>query len=182
MRFRRYGIDLERLEAKHLEMVRQWRNLDSVRLRMQCQQEISPEMQTEWFKKLSIQNDWYFVAVQQELPFGLFHIKKVNWQKKIGEAGGFVGYPKLIGQIEPGMAILALMDFAFLDLCLDFLEAKYYPGHKDIALLNRQLGYEILGDEPDGFVRARVSTGNYFKVTEKLRKAAEQLRGGYESR
>jgi hypothetical protein len=177
MRFRRYGIDLEQLEAKHLEMVRQWRNHEAVRLRMQYRKEISPEAQSDWFKKLDTHNDWYFVAVQNELPFGLFHIKEINWQEKCGEAGGFVGKPELIGRIEPGIAILALMDFAFFILGLDFLKAKYYRGYKEIAVLNQQLGYEIFADEPDGLVRAQVSTARYLQATGKLRKAAERLTG-----
>jgi len=178
MRYQCYGIDLERLEAKHLEMVRQWRNHDSVRLRMRYRQEITPEMQTTWFRKLSSQNDWYFVATSKELPFGLFHVKEIDWQKKGGEAGGFVGYPALIGELETGLAILALMDFAFFNLQLAFLEAKYYSGYEEIVRLNQQLGYEIFAAAPDGFVRARVSTDHYLQATEKLRKAAARLGGG----
>lgn len=178
MRFHRYGIDLERLEAKHLEMVRRWRNHESVRLRMRYRQEITPEMQTDWFNKHSRENDWYFVAAHNELPFGLFHIKEIDWQKKSGEAGGFVGYPELIGGLETGLAILAMMDFGFSQLHLDFLEAKYYSGYEEIVRLNQQLGYEIFETAPDGFVRARVSSDYYLHATEKLRKVAERLGGG----
>lgn len=175
MKFLRYGIQLERLEARHLEMVRRWRNQDAVRLRMQYRGEISPEAQTEWFRKLDYHTDWYFVATQQASPFGLFHIKAINWEKKSGESGGFVGDPTLIGGIEPGLAILALMDFAFFILGIETLEAKYYPGYREIAMLNRQLGYEVFAVESDGFVRARVSADRYLQTAAQLRKAAERL-------
>lgn len=175
MQFYRYGICFERLEARYLEMIRQWRNQEAVRLRMQYREIISPEAQTAWFRKLDSHTEWYFVTLRHASPFGLFHIKAVNWEKKSGESGGFVGNPALIGGIEPGLAILALMDFAFFKLGLETLEAKYYPGYQEISMLNQQLGYEIFADESDGFVRAKVSVGRYLQTTEKLRQAAKRL-------
>ncbi|HEX3251661.1 MAG TPA: hypothetical protein VHS05_19655 [Pyrinomonadaceae bacterium] len=177
MRFYRYGIDLERLEAKHLEMVRLWRNQKAVRLRMRYQEEISVASQADWFKKLDTHNDWYFVAIQNEKPFGLFHIKEVDWSRRSGEAGGFVGNPELIGATESGLGILALMDFAFLVLDLDLLEASYRRSYPEIVLLNRQLGYEIFADGPDDFVRARVSAVGYLRATEKMRQTAARIHG-----
>jgi hypothetical protein len=177
MRFHRYGIDLERLELKHLEMVRLWRNQNEVRLRMRYQEEISAASQAEWFEKLDTHNDWYFVAIQNEKPFGLFHIKDIDWSRRVGEAGGFVGNPELIGATESGLGILALMDFAFLVLDLDRLEASYRRSYPEIVLLNQQLGYEIFADGPDDFVRARVSAADYLRATEKLRDTAARIRG-----
>jgi len=177
MRFHRYGIDLKRLEPKHLEMVRQWRNHDAVRLRMRYQKEISPAAQADWFKKLDTHNDWYFVTEQNETPFGLFYIKEVDWTRRGGEAGGFVSNTKLIGGIEAGIGILALMDFAFFILGLDFLQANYHRGHSQIVLLNRQLGYEVFAEGPDDFLTARVSAAGYLQAAEKLRRAALRIRG-----
>src|SRR5215204_3822560 len=135
MRFHRYSIDLERLEAKHLEMVRLWRNQKAVRLRMRYQKEISTASQANWFKKLDTHNDWYFVAIQNEKPFGVFHVKEIDWTRKAGEAGGFVGNPDLMGAAESGLGILALMDFAFFVLGLDLLEASYRRGYPEIVLI-----------------------------------------------
>jgi hypothetical protein len=177
MRFLRYGIEFTRLEAQHLEMVRQWRNHESVRPRMRYREVISPQAQLAWFNNLHENNDWYFVVFRRAFPFGLFHIKAVNWEAKCGEAGGFVGSPDRIGRLEPGIAILGLMDFAFFILDLDFLEAAYSREYGEIALLNRQLGYEVVNDEPDGFVRARVSIERYLASTVRLRKAAESVGG-----
>jgi hypothetical protein len=177
MRFHRYGLDLERLEAKHLEMVRKWRNDDAVRLRMRYQKEITPAAQAGWFKKLDKHNDWYFVAAQNEMQFGLFHIKDVDWARRVGEAGGFVSNPELIGAMEAGMGILALMDFAFFMLGLDFLEASYHREDGEIVRLNRQLGYEVFAAGPDDFIRARVSAAGYLRAAEKLRRVAAKLRG-----
>jgi RimJ/RimL family protein N-acetyltransferase len=175
MKFIRYGIALERLQTKHLELVRGWRNDDSVRLRMQYQETITPEAQTEWFNKLDDECDWYFIAFRKEIPFGLFHIKWINWQTKTGEAGGFVGDSTLIGGVEPALAILALMDFAFFSLHLSYLEAKYHSRYEAITALNRQLGYEVIAQGEDGFVRTHVGAERYLEAAESFRKAAERL-------
>lgn len=177
MRFHRYGIGLERLEAKHLEIVRLWRNQKTVRLRMRYQKEISTAEQVDWFKKLDTHNDWYFVAIQNEKPFGVFHVKEIDWRRNAGEAGGFVGHPELMGATESGLGILALMDFAFFVLGLDLLEASYRRSYLEIVLINRQLGYEVFAEGPDDFVRARVSADGYLRATDKLRRTAARIHG-----
>jgi len=177
MRFLRYGIELQRLEARHLEMVRQWRNHESVRLRMRYQEEITPAAQVEWFKGLDPYNDWYFVGEHKQRPFGLFQVKQIDWSRKVGEAGGFVSDAELIGGIEPGLGILALMDFAFLVLGLESLEASYHPDHREIVRLNSQLGYEIFATCSDNYVRARVTAAGYLSAAAKLRQVAAQTQG-----
>jgi hypothetical protein len=177
MRYLRYGIELERLETKHLDIVRQWRNQERVRLRMQYKEEISPGSQANWFNALDLHNDWYFVADAKQIPFGMFHVKEIDWLHKTGEAGGFVGNQGLIGGVEAGMAILALMDFAFFLLGLEFLEATYRCDCRDIEALNCQLGYEVFKSQSNGFVRARVSSARFLAVTKEPRRAAEQLWG-----
>jgi hypothetical protein len=177
MRFCRYGIELERLEAKHLEMVRQWRNHEAVRLRMRYRKEIKATAQVDWFNGLDPHNDWYFVANQRQQKFGLFHVKQIDWTTGVGEAGGFVSSAKLIGGMEAGLGILALMDFAFLILGLESLEASYHPDLREIVRLNTQLGYEVFATGNDNYVRARVSAVGYFSAAEKLRKIAEQTQG-----
>ena len=180
MRYLRYGIELERLETRHLDLVRQWRNQESVRLRMQYKEEISPAAQAKWFNTLDIHNDWYFVAVAKQITFGLFHVKKVRWERKTGEAGGFVGNPKWIGGVQAGMAILALMDFAFFKLGLELLEATYRPDCREIETLNLQLGYEVLQHQSNGFVRAQVNCERFLAATKEPRRAAEQVWGNEE--
>ena len=177
MIFNCYGIQLHRLEQADLHHVWQWRNCPFVREKMQYQKEISWEKQQNWFKSLSPVCDWYFIGFDGGSPLGVFHLKAIDWLAKTGEAGAFVSSPELLGRPEVGMAILALMDFAFLHLQLTSLEAKYHPDFISIANLNQQLGYEIFTTYDDGFVRARVNKEGYFQVAKKLRQAARTLKG-----
>lgn len=177
MRFERFGVALERLERRHLEIVRQWRNSDWVRPYMRYQQMVTPSDQYRWFEGLAPLGDWYFCAHVREAPVALFHVKAIDWNGGCGEPGGFVGSPGLIGRPEPAQATLALMDFAFLLLGLRSLEAQYRSALLPVVRFNQQLGYEIFREEPDGFVRARVTEERYFARAKAFRAAAAALHG-----
>ena len=178
MRFVRFGITLERLERTRLEVVRQWRNSDWVRPNMRYRAVVQPADQEPWFERLDPVNDWYFCALLEDLPFALFHVKDIEWTRSCGESGGFVGDPAFIGRPEPARATLALMDFAFLLLRLESLEAQYSPALPRVVRFNDQLGYEIFGVEADGFVRARVTADRYFSSAAAFRRAATARHGG----
>lgn len=177
MVFYKYGIHLERLEQRNLELVRQWRNNDFVRSRMIVKETISADAQVTWFAQLHQRNNWYFIASSNKSPIGVFHIKNINWEQRSGEAGAFVCHSKFIGQVVTGLAILALMDFGFFALGLDYLKAKYHPAFSAIVLLNNQLGYEVCMHHANGFVEARATIEQYLKSTVLLRKAAEKIQG-----
>jgi UDP-4-amino-4,6-dideoxy-N-acetyl-beta-L-altrosamine N-acetyltransferase len=171
MAFTRFGITLDRLEYRDLEMVRQWRNSDWVRPFMRFQEIVGPADQSRWFEGLDAARDWYFCARLDARPFGLFHVKAIDWVARMGEAGGFVGDPRLVGRPESACATLALMDFAFCVLELRALEAQYRISLRNVMRFNEQLGYEILHD--DGvFVRARVTGDGYFRAASAFRTAA----------
>lgn len=177
MRFVRFGVTLERLQHRRLELIRQWRNSDWVRPQMRFQEFILPADQLRWFRALDPRDNWYFVACTEDVPCGLFHIKDIDWTRGCGEAGGFVGDQGYIGRPEPAKAILAMMDFAFILLQLQSLQAHYHSGLHRIAQFNQQLGYEVIGEEADGFLRARVTAERYFERAAIFRKAALALHG-----
>jgi UDP-4-amino-4,6-dideoxy-N-acetyl-beta-L-altrosamine N-acetyltransferase len=180
MRFVRFGITLERLQPAHLELVRHWRNSDWVRPYMRYRTMIQPAAQKAWFENLDPERDWYFCTEVAGRPLALFHVKSIDWQRASGEAGGFVADPGFIGRPEPALATLALMDFAFLVLRLDSLEAQYSAALRRVVRFNQQLGYRVFRREPEGFVRAQVGAERYFKCAEAFRKAAALHGGGAE--
>ena len=177
MRFARFGITLERMQPHHIELVRQWRNKDFVLKGMRFRQHISRAAQIQWFEGLDLKANWYFVANSCGVPFAMFHIKDIDWVKRHGEAGGFVGDRGFVGRPEAARAILALMDFAFVVLQLTSLQAHYHPQLRRIALFNQQLGYQVDRLEPDGFACACVSADRYFNCAAAFRAAAQLQHG-----
>lgn len=178
MRFTRFGVTLERLERRQLESVRRWRNSEWVRPHMRHRAVVQPADQARWFDNLDPRCDWYFCAhVGDAAPFALLHVKAVDWTRKSGEAGGFVGSPDFIGRPEAAQATLALMDFAFLLLNLESLEAQYRVALRKIVRFNEQLGYQVFRHEPDDFLRAQVRADRYFACAQAFRQAAVSLHG-----
>ena len=177
MRFARFGVTLERLQRRHLELVRQWRNNDWLLPHMRYREFIRPEDQIRWFQALDLGNNWHFVAHIRNVPFALFHIKDIDWTKGNGESGGFVGDRGFIGRPEPACATLALMDFAFFILQLKSLQVHYKAQLQRVARFNEQLGYQIVRLEADGFSCASVTAERYLKCAAAFRKAAESLHG-----
>jgi hypothetical protein len=177
MRFARFGITLERLERRHIQTVRSWRNSAWVRPYMRRQELIEADDQVRWFAGLRPLHDWFFNAELNGSPFALFHVKAVDWERRCGEAGGFVGDRRFIGRPEPAQATLAVMDFAFLLLDLEALEAQYSRALPRVVRFNDQLGYQIFREESDGFVRARVSAARYFACAAGFRRAAAARHG-----
>ncbi len=176
MRYERFGISLERLAPAHLERVRGWRNHDWVRQRMRVREPIAAAAQTAWFAGLDPLRDWYFVADDGAGPFGLFHVKAIDWTRRCGEAGGFVGERSRLATPAAAAATLALMDFAFEVLALETLEAQYDAGVEALARFNTALGYQPLRQE-DGFVRVSVSAARHFACAAPARAAAARLHG-----
>jgi hypothetical protein len=177
MRFTRFGVTLERLERRHVQLVRRWRNSAWVRPFMRHQAFIHADEQWRWFERLDPRRDWYFVTHIRESPFALFYVKGVDWTRRCGEAGGFVGSRGAIGGPEPAQATLALMDFAFLVLRLQSLEAAYRVALPRVVRFNHQLGYRVVREGHDGFLRARVTAARYFSSAAAFRRAATALHG-----
>jgi|GEM_PF-2816123 len=177
MWFARFGVTLERLEHRHLETVRQWRNSPWVRPHMRYRSVVHPEQHRQWFAGLDAECDWYFTARVADEPFALFHVKAIDWAAACGESGAFVGDPGFIGRPEAGLATLALMDFAFCLLRLRSLEAQYSVELPRIVQFNKQLGYIVFREDADGFVRACATAERYFAGAATFRRAATTLHG-----
>src|ERR1700742_4498807 len=112
MRFRRFGITLDRLGAADLELIRNWRNSEWVQPYMHYREVIEYEQQKKWFQALDPERNYYFVARAWDRPSPCLNIKAIDWDLLCGESGAFIGDPAFIGRPEPAQATLALMDFA----------------------------------------------------------------------
>jgi len=176
MLYYRFGILMEKLQKKHIEQVRRWRNQEFIKVAMRFQDNIPQKDQIVWFNNLDPRTNWYFVAFRNGNPIGLFQIKNINWNKKNGESGGFVAHQKSIGSLDVGLSIMALMDFAFLVLELDKLYATYNFKFNQIVHLNQQLGFRA-EKSAGGFTTATVTRDRYFHRTDDFHRAAEKLRG-----
>lgn len=128
--FTTFGITFKPLSEANLEMVRIWRNSDDVRLFMQYQDIITVEQQQTWFQQLDQSTNYYFVTYQNEIPFGVFNIKDVDFNIGIGEPGVFLK-SRDIWETDCSMrGSIAILKFAFEILKLNTLKSHVLKSNK----------------------------------------------------
>jgi len=90
MKLSKYGIVLDRLRQEDIELVRSWRNSPMISQFMEFREQITPEMQKEWFKSVDNIENFYFVVVYQGKKIGLINSSNVQWATVSSEGGIFL--------------------------------------------------------------------------------------------
>lgn len=137
----KYGIRFERLSVDNIEQARQWRNSDDVRLFMQYQKIISPEQQLQWFHTINNENNYYFISYYNYIPFGVYNLKDIDYEKKSAEAGIFLISKDYWGLDWSTRGSFLLVDFAFNALGLETLTAHVLKSNHKAYQYNKQLGF-----------------------------------------
>ncbi len=138
-----FDVKLTPLSLNDIETVRNWRNSEHVRSKMIVNNEITPSEQKEWFNNLSSERDFYFIASFKDEKIGLFNIKNIDWNKREGEPGGFIGELKYINTYVPAMCFIALFNFAFYDLKLNLLKGQILISNLPSLDLTQKLGVKL---------------------------------------
>lgn len=142
MRITGNGITLRRIEKADLEQIRIWRNSESIRSQMEYQEVISPVMQEEWYRKVQLTSDYFFMILKNENPVGLIQLQNISPQNKNAESGLFIGDTKYWGSPVPFMASLPLLDFGFNFLGLHAITAKVRVNNSKALHYNMSLGFK----------------------------------------
>ncbi|HKK76952.1 MAG TPA: GNAT family N-acetyltransferase [Saprospiraceae bacterium] len=174
MQLRQYGLVLESLRPAYLELLREWRNAPDIRQHMEFQEYISPEMQSQWFKRIHTIENYYFVILVNDRPVGLIHLSSLNDQT--GQAGLFIGQPSYQASTVPIRASLCLLDFAFNHLKLGNVRAKVKRDNLKAIQYNSALGFKAwkATKHPD-FQWMRITKQEFERQTLPLKRAAALL-------
>lgn len=149
MRISNYGIELQSMTESDLEMVRIWRNRSDISEFMFFQEEITPERQHAWFQSLNTKKDVYLMIMHHGEKIGVINVKNINWWKRSGEAGIFIGDPAFRNTPVSMQAIFALMDAFFFDFRFKSLTATVKSNNENAIDFNQQLGYKIMSEVGD---------------------------------
>jgi RimJ/RimL family protein N-acetyltransferase len=137
----KYNIILELLNFESLETLRSWRNSSSVAQFMEYQNEISIEQQQLWFANIVSNKEYYFIIKKDEIPIGMIHVNKIDFELKSGEVGLFIGENKFLGTGIAFGASLNLLNFVFDELKLNTVFAKVNNANKNAVLYNTFIGF-----------------------------------------
>lgn len=132
-------IELRPLQVEHLELVRQWRNSESVSQFMEFQQTISEVEQKQWFEQLK--NALYFLIFQERQAVGVIHLKNITLQT--AESGLFIGEKTYLGTGIALHASIQLLDLAFYELKLHNVTAKVHYQNRVAIQYNQLFGFEL---------------------------------------
>ncbi len=144
MIFENYGMRFIRLAKEHLELVRYWRNHETITPYMENNTPITYEAQLEWFKKVNTNENLFFIAEYDNQCIGLISGKGFNEKKSIGEGGIFIWEQKWLNSFIPVKLSMALIEFSFIYCNFEQAFAKILNTNKRAIQFNKMLGYKLL--------------------------------------
>jgi UDP-4-amino-4,6-dideoxy-N-acetyl-beta-L-altrosamine N-acetyltransferase len=171
----KYGVVLERLQKKDIELVRQWRNDPEIVQHMEYQKYISSEDQKNWYDSLSKENDYYFLAKYEKKQIGLVNFKNWNKEKNNAEAGIFIGDKLFLNGLVPYAISFSLFDFGFETLMLKEVTAHILKTNHRAIRYNMSMGFQLQpGQENINNQLYMLDKERYYDQTEKYRKIVVQ--------
>jgi UDP-4-amino-4,6-dideoxy-N-acetyl-beta-L-altrosamine N-acetyltransferase len=168
--FLMFGINFIKLNESHLEMIRNWRNSEDVRVFMIHQKIISKEDQIKWFSQLDKRKNYYYVAYKNNIPFGLYNLKDVDFHRGVAEPGVFVGNKDFWGNGLAMRGSIAMGVLAFEVLNLEELKIQVLESNSKVLSYNLRMGYSIVDKNESGVLTLLLKRYNFFnnRTTSKL--------------
>lgn len=167
MIYENYGLRFIRLRAEHLELLRYWRNHNSIKQFMEYQENITSEMQKKWFT--SVQKDkssLYFLIEYDHNFIGMINGKNINFEKSTAEGGMFIWNLDFHNTEFPIRSILSFADFAFLFCKIEHCYINIMKDNKKAIELNKNFGYKLIeGQEEKENQRYVVSAKDFLEST-----------------
>lgn len=178
MRIGRYGIVLKKLERKHLELLRQWRNDPKISRHMFQQARITPAMQLRWFNTINNPQNFFFIIHVKNKPVGLINLSSVDYEKKTAFSGLFIYDDDCVGTDVPVRASLTLLDVFFLLFGIETVFAKVRSDNPVAHRYNTALGFVRSKKIEMGLgYECVLHKPAYLQVTAPLRNMAASLYG-----
>ena len=178
MKFFKYGITLERLKKEDIELVRQWRNSDPVRLNMKYQDIITPEQQQQWFNSINNLQFNYLMIYYQGEKIGLLNDKNIDWIARTSESGIFLGRTEFYSTFVPYLVSVAGIESTFYLMGWKKQYAHILRSNINAIKFNLQLGYQLCeGQDNIDHQRYEMTRISFEEKAGKIRKAVQSLGG-----
>jgi UDP-4-amino-4,6-dideoxy-N-acetyl-beta-L-altrosamine N-acetyltransferase len=178
MKFYKYGIILERLKEEDIELVRQWRNSDPVRLNMKYQGIITAEQQKQWFASVNNHQFNYLMIHYKGEKIGLLNDKNIDWEARSSESGIFLGRTEYYNSYVPYLVSVAGIETTFYVLGWNRQYAHILRSNTNAVRFNLQLGYRLCeGQENNDHQLYEMTRDSFEQKAGKIRKAVKSLAG-----
>jgi len=172
----KYGLRLERLREKDIELVRQKRNDREIARRMFYQKPISVEEQKQWFHTINTITDYYFLMHYKNEKVGLIHGNILSFENRIARGGLFIWDKKYQHSHLPVIASVCLTDITFLIMGMQKTLAEVRSDNKNALRYNLKLGYVIKEEQKDGHkLKLELTRKDYFERAAPIRKMVKRI-------
>jgi hypothetical protein len=178
MKFFKYGIILERLREEDIELVRQWRNSDPVRLNMNYREIITPESQKEWFNSVNNVRFNYMVIQYRGEKIGLLNDKNIDWDARTSESGIFLGRTEFYNTFVPYLVSVAGIESTFYLMGWEKQFAHILRSNINAIKFNLKLGYQLSeGQEGLEHQQYEMTRQSFEQKAGRIRKAVRSIAG-----
>ncbi|MDB9963944.1 GNAT family N-acetyltransferase [Vicingaceae bacterium] len=142
MIIRKYGLEIREVEREDLELIRQYRNTESIKKRMIFKDQISRSQQLKWFEEIQSMDHFYFLIYKNDTAIGLINGKNIDFKEGSSEGGIFVwnedrNYETSI------TASIVLNDWNFFVNDFKINYAQVLKFNKKAIAYNEFMGYKI---------------------------------------
>ncbi len=142
MIIRKYGLEIREVEREDLELIRQYRNTESIKERMIFKDHISRSQQLKWFEEIQSMDHFYFLIYKNDTAIGLINGKNIDFKEGSSEGGIFVwnedrNYETSI------TASIVLNDWNFFVNDFKINYAQVLMSNKKAIAYNEFMGYKM---------------------------------------
>jgi len=135
-------IKLEPLTEEHLEMIRNWRQLEEVTKYMYTDPKISKEQQIEWFKLVSKDpTKKFFIISFQGKPLGLCSVTDINYAFKKCSWAFYIGDTSIRGQGIGSKVEYNVLNYVFYELNLNKLNCEVFVSNDPVIKMHEKFGF-----------------------------------------
>jgi len=172
--YEKYGIKFHELSQDHLEVLRHWRNHPDIQQFMVFREEISPEMQQQWFRdiarKRELHLESYAMLEYRGEIVGMTQLKKIDYPYRRAEGGIIIFRPEHQNGLIPYRVAIGGMDSDFLHRGLETMTATIRKMNSRARRFTKSLGYELVDPDPAGdILLGTVRVVDYFRAAKKFR-------------
>lgn len=143
MKICKYGITLNRIRKEDLEFVREKRNSVNALSSIDMQDEITPDMQLEWYDSINNAENFYYIIEYKGHRVGMLNTKKVEWHARTSETDLILWDESNYETEVPVLALLSLIEIEFYYLNWNTSYTRVFRNNLKAIEIATNLGFEL---------------------------------------
>jgi hypothetical protein len=143
MKISKYGVTLNRLSLENLEFLRQKFNTSGETSLLDTPDEITPDMQKEWFDNINTLTNFYFIIEYKGVKSGVLNVTNINWEASTSEHEIQIWEESDQESMLSLLAYICLLEVEFYYLNWTSSSIKLNKDDKKSIDLIKKLGYTL---------------------------------------